>query len=46
MAKGQGVELEQRLKVSGISLLGGVVSIAIMSHDFRASRFCEQVLSC
>ena len=34
MAKGQGVELEQRLKVSGISLLGGIVSIAIMSLIF------------
>ena len=34
MAKGQGVELEQRLKVCGVSLLGGVVSIAIMSIIF------------
>ena len=34
MAKGQGVELEQRLKVCGVSLLGGVVFIAIMSIIF------------
>ena len=34
MAKGQGVELEQRLKASGVSLIGGVVSIAIMSLVF------------
>ena len=34
MAKGQGVELEQRLKVCGGSLLGGVVFIAIMSIIF------------
>ena len=34
MAKGQGVELEQRLKVCGVSLLGSVVSIAIMSIIF------------
>ena len=34
MAKGQGVELEQRLKVCGVSLLGGVVSIAVMSIIF------------
>ena len=34
MANGQGIELEQRLKASGISLLGGVVSIAIMSLIF------------
>ncbi len=35
MAKGQGVELELRLKVSVISLLGGVISIAIMSLIFE-----------
>ena len=35
MAKGQGVELEQRLKASVISLLGGIVSIAIMSLIFE-----------
>ena len=34
MAKGQETELEQRLKVNGISLLGGVISIAIMSLIF------------
>ena len=34
MANGQGIELEQRLKASVISLLGGVVSIAIMSLIF------------
>ena len=34
MAKGQEVELEQRLKASGFSLLGGVISIAIMSFIF------------
>ena len=38
MAKGlrleQGIELEQRLKVNGISLLGGVIFIAIMSFVF------------
>ena len=34
MATGQGIELEQRLKVSGVSLLGGVVFIAIMSFVF------------
>ena len=30
-----GIELEQRLKVNGISLLGGVIFIAIMSLVFR-----------
>ena len=37
MAKGPkpGIELEQRLKVNGISLLGGVIFIAIMSFIFR-----------
>ena len=34
MAKGQGIELEQRLKVSSVSLLGGVIFIAIMSFIF------------
>lgn len=34
MATGQGAELEQRLKASGVSLIGGVVSIAIMSLIF------------
>ncbi len=34
MANGQGIELEQRLKASVISLLGGVISIAIMSLIF------------
>ncbi len=34
MAKGQGVELEQRLLASGVSLLGGVLSIALMSLAF------------
>ena len=34
MAKGQGIELEQRLKTSGVSLLGGIISIAITSLIF------------
>ena len=34
MEKGQAIELEQRLKASGVSLLGGAVSIAIMSLVF------------
>ncbi len=34
MAKAQGVELEQRLKASGVSLTGGIISVAIMSFVF------------
>ncbi len=34
MEKRQGLELEQRLKVSGVSLLGGVTFIAIMTFIF------------
>ena len=35
MTKGPGIELEQRLKVNGVSLLGGIIFIAIMSFIFR-----------
>ena len=35
MTKGSRIELEQRLKVNGVSLLGGIIFIAIMSFIFR-----------